>query len=354
MAAVVMTNAAQFGYAVKGLEPVWRPRPLFNGRIAFMTAPTPDSPLRLAQADWGYIRTSPSSLADGESLPYEGGAQRDFGPDRDTEGRELIAACPSPAPDHSVLFAGAPAGSPPTSFAIYKVSDDWTAGAPLPQLLFDDPDLVDAEPVAVYSRQFIPEPMRKTPPLAEGYAALESIKLESGARHAGAMGYIENIAMSAAIRNPIPWHDRSHGERIDPRANPLVSPPPNVASVAVYAANRDRFDDPDQLRVPGTWEKQVVLPLAGRDALRAWVPSDPLSPSVLVGQDKDGKVARWTGEASGHRPARTYVAYAGDHYSGIRPNGYHYCNGCHTGHTFTVLDPTERIGKSRPEILLGK
>ncbi len=88
MAAVVMTNAAQFGYAVKSVEPVWRPRPLFNGRIAFMTAPTPNSPLRLAQADWGYIRTSPSSLADGEELPYEGGAQLHFGPDRDAEGRD--------------------------------------------------------------------------------------------------------------------------------------------------------------------------------------------------------------------------------------------------------------------------
>ena len=196
MAAVVMANAAQFGYAVKSLEPVWRPRPLFNGRIAFMTAPTPDSPLRLAQADWGYIRTSPSSLADGEALPYEGGAQRYFGPDRDAEGRELIAACPSPSPDHSVLFAASPAGSPPTSFGIYKVSDDWTAGTPVPQLLFDDPDLVDAEPVAVYPRRFIPEPRRMTPPIAEGYNPPRSVKLASGAEYTGAMGYLENIAMS--------------------------------------------------------------------------------------------------------------------------------------------------------------
>ena len=99
MAAVVMANAAQFGYAIKAAEPVWRPRPLFNGRVAFMTAPTPDSPLRLAQADWGYIRTSPSSLADGEEMPYEGGAERDYGPAKDDQGRDLIAACPSPSPD---------------------------------------------------------------------------------------------------------------------------------------------------------------------------------------------------------------------------------------------------------------
>jgi hypothetical protein len=350
MAAVVMANAALFGYAVKSVEPVWRPRPLFNGRIAFMTAPTADSPLRLAQADWGYIRTSPSSLADGDDLPYEGGAQLHFGPDRDAEGRSLSAACPSPAPDHSVLFAASPAGSAPTSFGIYEVSDEWATGTPVPRLLFDDPDLVDAEPVAVYPRRFITEPRRVTPPLAEVYSPPKGLELASGAPYTGAMGYLENIAISQAIRNPIPWHDRSGGERIDPRVNPLVSPPPNVASVAVYSAGRDRFDDPDRRRVPGAWEKQLVFPVAGKDDLRAWVPSDPLRPSVLVGMDDDGKVARWTGAASGNRPAKTYFAYAGDHYSGIRPNGYHYCNGCHTGHTFTVLDPTERIGDLRRAI----
>ena len=345
MAAVVMTNAAQFGYAIKSIEPVWRPRPLFNGRIAFMTASTSDAPLRLAQADWGYIRTSPSSLPEGEALPYEGGAQLFFGPDRDADGREISAACPSPAPDKSVLFAGCRVGSPPESYGIYVVSDDWTTSLPEPQLLFDDPSFVDAEPVAIYSRRFLPEPRHTTSPVAGGYSPPESLKLASGELHTGSMGYLDNVAISDAIRNPIPWHDRSSGARIDPRANPLVSPPKNVVSIAVYSANRDRFDHPDQLRVLGSWEKQLVLPLVAKDDLRAWVPSDPLRPSVLVGLDDKGKVARWIAEASGDRPARTYFAYAGDHYSGIRSNGYHYCNGCHTGHTYTVLDPKERIGK---------
>jgi hypothetical protein len=345
MAAVVMTNAAQFCYAIKSVEPVWRPRPLFNGRIAFMTAPAPGSPLRLAQADWGYIRTAPSSIAAGETLPYEGGAQLYLGPNRDAEAREITTACPSASPDGSVLFAAAPAGSSPNSFGIYKVSDDWTAGMPVPQRLFDDPDLVDAEPVAAYSRRFIPEPKLLTPVVPDGYIQPQSIKLASGEEYTGSMGYLENIAMSAAIRNPIPWHDRSRGQRIDPRANPLVSPPPNVASVAVYSSNRDRFDDPDQLRVPGSWEKQVVLPLDGKDAFRAWVPSDPLKPSVLVGLDDQGKVARWITAASGDRPARTYFAYAGDHYSSVRKYGDQYCNGCHTGHSFISLDTKERTGK---------
>ena len=123
-----------------------------------MTAPTPDSPLRLAQADWGYIRTSPSSLAAGEEMPYEGGRNATSGRTSDAEGRDLIAACPSPSPDHSVLFAGAPAGSPPSSFGIYSVADDWSGATPVPQLLFDDPGLVDAEPVAVYPRRFPSNP----------------------------------------------------------------------------------------------------------------------------------------------------------------------------------------------------
>jgi len=351
MAAVVMTNAAQFGYAIKAVEPVWRPRPLFNGRIAYMTAPTPDAPLRLAQADWGYIRTSPSSLAEGEELPYEGGAQRHYGPDRDAEGRSLIAACPTASPDQSVLFAGALAGSSPTSFAIYQVADDWTSGAPVPRLVFDDPDRGDSEPVAVYARQFVPKPRRLTPPLADSYRAPEKIRLLSGQEYTGAMGYLENVAIKPPIRNPIPWHDRSGGQRIDPRVNPLVSPPPNVRSIAVYSAGRDRFDDPDQWRIPGVWEKQMVSPLVADDDLRAWIPSDPLRPTVIVGLDERGKVARWISEASGDRPSRTYTAYAGDHYSGILPNGYHYCNGCHTGHTFTVLDPRERTGGSGLDVI---
>lgn len=342
MAAVVMTNAAQFAYAIKSAEPVWRPRPLFNGRIAFMTAAGPNGPLRLAQADWGYIRTSPSSVAKEETLPYEGGAAQSFGPDHDAEGRELIAACPSPAPGGSVLFAASPAGAPASSFGIYRVSDDWSAGKPAPERVFDDPDLVDAEPVAIYPRRLVPEPRKLEPPTAEGYDKPESITLESGEAYTGPMGFLENIAVGSVIRNPIPWHDRSSGKRIDPRVDPVVSPPPNVTSIAVYTANRDRFDHPDRLRVPGSWERQLVSPLLLDDDLRAWIPSDPLRPSVIVGLDPQGKVARWTSPASGDRPARTYFAYAGDHYSGIRKNGYHYCNGCHTGHTFMTLDAKER------------
>ncbi|MHC5538793.1 TolB-like translocation protein [Singulisphaera rosea] len=342
MAAVVMTNAAQFSYGIKSAEPVWRPRPLFNGRIVYMTAVSPNGPLKLAQADWGYIQTSPSSAAKEEALPYHGGAGHFFGPDRDAEGRELIVACPSPAPGNSILFAASPTNAPANSFGIYRVADDWSASKPTPERIFDDPEFVDAEPVAVYARRFGNGPRRLVPPTVEGYDKPERIALESGKSYSGPMGLLENVAVRLAIRNPIPWHDRSSGKPIDPRVDPVVSPPTNVASIAVYSAGRDRFDHPDQLRIPGSWEKQAVAPLLLDDDLRAWIPGDPLSPSVIVGLDAQGKVARWTSPASGNRPARTYFAYAGDHYSGIRANGYHYCNGCHAGHTFLKLDVKER------------
>jgi hypothetical protein len=204
---------------------------------------------------------------------------------------------------------------------------------------------MDADPVAVYARGLIPEPADK--PLPEAgteYGRPVTLRLADGRDYAGPAAYVENLAIPDAIRSPIPWRPTPAGERLDPRRNPLVAPPPNVVAVAFYAAHRDRFDDPEVPRVPGEWEKRSVLSLKEGRALAGWVPSDPLAPTVLVGLDAEGKVARWNGTPTGEggRPA-TYFAYAGDHYSGLRANGYHYCNGCHTGHTFTSADPRERL-----------
>src|SRR5262249_37720362 len=142
--------------------------------------------------------------------------------------------------------------------------------------------------------------------------------------YTGPAGYIENLAVRPAIRSPIPWHRTAPGERIDPRQRPIVPPPPNVAAIAFYAGHRDRFDDPDRPRIPGAWEKLLVAPLNRAGELVTWVPSDPLTPIVLAGLDADGKVARWTAtakETAGRNGI--YFALAGDHYSGIRANGYH-------------------------------
>jgi hypothetical protein len=112
--------------------------------------------------------------------------------------------------------------------------------------------------------------------------------------------------------------------------------------VAVYSSGRDRFDDPEKMRIPGDWKKIMELPLAGKDDMSGWVPSDPGRVSVLVGLDSAGKVARWSTPANSSRPSRSYTAYAGDHYSNVRARSYNYCNGCHAGHTFSVVDSQER------------
>ena len=64
-------------------------------------------------------------------------------------------------------------------------------------------------------------------------------------------------------------------------------------AVAVYAARRDRFDDPVHPRLKGTWEKLIVAPVHGRDSLRTWIPADPMTPTVLAGLDGSGRVFEW-------------------------------------------------------------
>jgi hypothetical protein len=59
--------------------------------------------------------------------------------------------------------------------------------------------------------------------------------------------------------------------------------------------------------------------------------------------DGSGRVFEWASparDAAGR--SATFLAIAGDHYSGTRPNGYHFCVGCHTGHTFLPADVRER------------
>ncbi len=350
MAARVTPNGADFGYAVKCSEPVWRPRPLFNGRIAFMTE-GPAGRMRLAQADWGHLRSAPSSLSASAEMPSTGG-ELSFGPGRDADGRELSAGCPSACPSGAILFAASPVEAPASVFGLYTTSDDWTGTPPVPQLLFDDPAFVDAEPVAAYARALTPEPVVRAEPAATGFTRPAKLKLVGGRDHTGPSGYIENASVLDAmyidppdapdpIRSPIP-DPRAPNKSTGYRA-PAILPPPDVRSVAFYASHRDRFDDPAQPRITGSWEKLTVAPLNDEGKLYTWVPADPSTPTVVVGLNADGKVAKWTAptkSANGRAP--TFYAIAGDHYSGIRATGYHYCTGCHTGHTFAAADIRER------------
>ncbi|HKB04318.1 MAG TPA: hypothetical protein VKD90_18990 [Gemmataceae bacterium] len=332
-------GATQFGFSVKVPEPVWRPRALFNGRVVFMTAhPAGGGRLRLAQADWGYLRVSPSSLANGSHLPTQVGGTLLYAPDRDGDDRELTMGCPSPCPNNLVLFSGAPVGEGPGAFGLYLLPEEWSTWQ-RPQALFDDPRLVDAEPVAVYRRAVEVHPHELT--MANTAGRPSDLTFVSGRKYEGQFGQLLNSMLN------VPAPDPFLGQQTDTGEGPVIPPPTNVRSIVFFAAQRDRFDDPDKPRVPGGWERMFVSELkkegeGGR--LNAWVPSMGTSAMVLAGLDENGKVAKWSSKAkdSAGRSA-TFFAIAGDHYSGTRPNGFHFCLGCHTGHTFIPENIRERV-----------
>lgn len=331
-AARVFLDGTQFGYAVKTAGPVWRPRPLFNGKVVFATSNI-NGRQGLAQADWGYLRSAPSSLAIGASLPTQVGGELLAGPGVDGNGNPIHAATPSPCPGGKVLFAAGSITGGPAEIGLMIVDDDWH-GASKATPLFDDPDFVDAEPVAVYRRGALPA-SSWVPPTAIGKPA--RLTLASGATYQGPAGQIDNYIINAEMPDPFP------GQKTDPDIGPAMPYPTGVRSIAVYAAHRDRFDDPQAPRLNGKWEKLLDSPLDGRGALRAWVPADPLMPTVLAGLDGAGKIFNWSGNEGPAGKRATFYALAGDHYSGTRADGYHFCVGCHTGHTHIKVDITERI-----------
>jgi hypothetical protein len=328
-------GATQFGFSVKIPEPVWRPRALFNGRVVFMTThQAGGGRMRLAQADWGYLRIAPSSQAAGGRLPNQVGGTLLYAPDRDDDDRELTAGCPSPCPGGMVLFSGAPVGEAPGAFGLYLLPQEWSTWQ-RPQFLFDDPRLVDAEPVAVYRRPVEVRPHEFSS--VKGYDRPKELLLASGQRYDGRSGLFENSMIN------VPAPDAFLGQKTDTGEGPVVPPPTNVKSIVFFAAHRDRFDDPRVPRVIGEWERLLAVPLNDKGSLRGWVPAMGTSASVLAGLDENGKVAKWSSKArdSAGRSA-TFFAIAGDHYSGTRPDGYHFCLGCHTGHTSIPADITER------------
>jgi hypothetical protein len=334
MAARAAPDGIHFGYMVKIPEPVWRPRALFNGRLAFMTRDPSTGLLRVAQAPVGYLRSAPSSLAGGGPLPAMGGPGLSAGPDRDAEGRSLTVGCPSPCPPGHVLLAAGPANGQPGAIGLWRVPDEWTT-VPTPEPLFDDPAFVDAEPVAVYARGIeitVTESPASTPPpdLRQSLA--------SGRTHAGPFGQLEAHFLNIALEDPIPNVTADAGTGL------VITHPTGVKAIVLYGAHRDRFDDPEKPRERGAWEKLAVVPLDEQQQVKTWVPADPLMPTVLAGLGEDGKVFRWSSRAKDAAgKSATFYAYAGDHYSGTRPGGYVFCNGCHTGHTFLRIDPTERV-----------
>ncbi len=284
------------------------------------------------QAEPGLIAAAPSAAA--APLPRQSGARLRRGPDRTADGRPLWLATPSPCPPDRVLLSGAPldpgaAAPAPGAYALYLASDDWPdrdAPAAAAEVglepLFDDPELADAEPVAVYKRTVYEVPLGS----ADAARPDVSLALLGGRGYRGPVGSVFATGLYAAQMDDLP------GQRTDADTGPIFGPPPDgaIARVRVYAARRDRFDDPARPRVPGAWEPLLEFPANG--SAGGPVPTD--TPTVLAGFGADGKVVRWetaAADSAGRRAA--FYALAGDHYSLTAPGGKHFCVGCHPGHS---------------------
>lgn len=326
----------QFGALVKTPFPVWRLRPLFNGRLAFMT-PLSDSAgsagaLQVVQAEAGLVANVSSARPADQPLPRQKHSGLQFGPRTDQSNRPMSFATPSPCPAHAVVMAGAPLAAP-TLYAIYRADDDWHAGSDEPasparvnlQLLFDDPDLVDAEPVAVYPRSARGTERPASQPAHA--ASAQTLKLADGSSYVGPAGQVLNSNLYLNMYKNNPWQQTDTGDE------PIFDGPPpgSIDHIRFYVSRRDRFDDPVLPRVPGGWDLLVKAP-AGKDGFGAVVPANV--PTVLAAFTSEGRVVRWTSGAkdSTGRQA-TFYGYAGDHYSGMPPGGRTQCIGCHPGHS---------------------
>lgn len=332
LGAMIEPTGDRFGTLVKDSKPVWRPRPLFNGKIVYMTASQESNQFHLVQAEPGLLAHVPSALATGQKLPRQD--LQDFrtkSPSTDSEGVSWSMATPSPLSSGYLVYSAAPLaaeGTSPPAFAygIYSAADTWSANKELThQKLFDDPALVDAEPVAVYRRDL--QGNWQDIPAAPGMAPPQ-FDLADGTSYDGPAGNVVNPGLAIAQTEGI------RGQQTDANEEPLFGPPPRsaVERIRIYASPRDRFDDPNLPRVPGEWKLLREFPLTKQGGIDTWVPAG--IPTVLAGVNAQGEIASWTTAAKDSQGRQaTFYAFAGDHYSGARNGMHHFCLGCHPGHS---------------------
>ncbi|GAA4432358.1 hypothetical protein GCM10023155_27110 [Bremerella cremea] len=331
LGAHIEPNGDYFGSVLKTREPVWRARRLENNNFAFMT-PTEDGTLTVVQAKAGTIANSPSSLAADSKLPASSDSPVIAGPTQDQAGHALQLATPSMGPGHKILLAGNVASDAgewnPDRFGIYMADDNWDRGNSAEAMkltqLFDDPHLVDAEPVAV-----MPRPIHYNYQTLEVDQGMATVAMVNGETHVGPTARVNNSAIFLENNRDAPGQTAANGDA------PIFSAPPRdlIEKIHIYASHRDRFDVAETPRVPGGFELVLEVPI-NQDGFEFRIP--PGSPTVLAGIDPKGQIASWQGRGlneDGEMPR--FFAFAGDHYSGARPGFTHFCTGCHTGHSGT-------------------
>lgn len=336
LGAHIEPNGDFFGSVIKTKEPVLRPRGLANGNYIFMTSSEIDenasSHMTVVQAKAGSIGNSPSSLAKESVLPTTSDTLVIPGPTHDQDGNPLQLATPGSYPGNQITLAAASGQKDGTwkdaSYGIYLADEDWgqiaTAESISLRKVFDDPQLVDSEPVAVTPREI--KYNFQTLEIGDGR---QTVQFADGKTIDGPTAEVHNSAVSFAGNQDAPGQstDGQEGARFNPVPKDLIE------TIRVYGSHRDRFDSPDEPRVHGGFELLIETPVE-EDAFRFRIP--PGAPTVLAGFNADGQIVSWQSSAKTEAGERTtFYAFAGDHYSGARPGFTHFCTGCHTGHSGT-------------------
>src|SRR5439155_8127869 len=118
---------------------------------------------------------------------------------------------------------------------------------------FDDPELVDAEPVAVYPRPVVAGD-KPEPPV---YHLLDlQVPLANGRTYQGPVGGISSASVNVRTNEDHP------GQTTDTGESPIFDAPPAglIQEMRFFASRRDRFDDPENPRIPGAWELIMKTP----------------------------------------------------------------------------------------------
>ncbi|MGF1580063.1 MAG: hypothetical protein ACFCD0_11940 [Gemmataceae bacterium] len=338
----------RFGALVKAKVPVWRPRPLFHNRIVFMTPeeyPLPKEaeaklllpPMRLVQSVPGLIASVPSSRPATTPLPRQKSGFLQQTVTRTKNGQVVSLATPSPCPpDHIVVSAARSEDQTidPGKYGICVVDGQWPQGKAQVTWqdlnvvkIFDDPEMVDAEPACVYQRKV---PDVNLIPAKVDQSPYKSIQLANGKKYQGTAGQVTGLLLYYEDNKELSTFP---GQTTDIGEAPIFPPIPEgkISTIRFYASHRDRFDDPEIPRKIGGWELLREVPVKGPEFV-TWLPTT--SPTVLAGFDETGHIVSWTSKAkdsTGH--SGQFYAFAGDHYSGIGKGIRHLCTGCHAGHS---------------------
>ncbi len=311
MAMFLSSQGEHFGLLAKGPFSIFRPRALEDGKLIFMTLDKNGDMTRLGICPPGWVGDSPSSRP--KTTPLVSTLSPViFSRLTDPQGRNLRFATPTPFPENKILLSFSNAEAP-NSFGLALLSTK-AMEQQIPEMIFDDPEFVDGEPVVVLPRKIMPTVT----------SSGQELVVPSGQEDKGLI-FATSLNYSAMENLP--------GQLTDLGGGPIFNPPPAglIHQLRFFSSPRDRFDDPKIPRVITNHSPISKLNVIAESA-NGWVPAG--TPTLLAAFDSQGKIASWTSNAKDSNGRQsTTLGFAGDHYSLINSGKKHFCVGCHPGHS---------------------